>query len=487
MYRVSGVVLILLFAVCVSGTLVAQSDAPTAPPDKALVIVRVQADAIVSIDGQATSQKGAERRYLTPALEPGSAYVFEVVARWKENGQEQSARRTVDFKAGQVKIVDLTRPDPPAKKAEPARKKDPQKKNEPAEKKAEPEKKQEPPVKKAEPEKKTEPPTKNAAPEKKQEAEKKIEPMPPPTREVRTRSFLFTYAARIRDLPPGTVARIWIPMAVSNAHQQVTIVQKYLGSPEINRDAVYGNTIAYFEGKANTDWVIPFEVTYKVQRREVHAEPAHGVYIPLADGEPLQRFLRPDARVPIAGKPLELLQAHLQNAPLPSEPVVAARTMYDAVNKHLKYSPAGPGIGEGDAVAACASRLGNCTDFHSLFIAMARGCRMPAKFEIGFALPAKPGPVADGHCWAWFGAGGKGWVPVDISQANRHPEQADYCFGNLDENRISFSVGRDIDLVPRQNGPPLNFFIDPYVEVNGKAYPQAKIQRRHAFKELATK
>ena len=39
-------------------------------------------------------------------------------------------------------------------------------------------------------------------------------------------------------------------------------------------------------------------------------------------------------------------------------------------------------------------------------------------------------------------------------------------------------------MVPRQNGPAVSFFIDPYVEVNGKPYPQAKIQRRHSFKDV---
>ena len=159
--------------------------------------------------------------------------------------------------------------------------------------------------------------------------------------------------------------------------------------------------------------------------------------------------------------------------------------MYDAIAGQVAYKRSGPGVGQGDAVWTCEHRAGNCADLHSLFIAMARGSRLPAKFEIGFAIPAKPGPVTAYQSWAWFCPDSKGWVPVELAGANRRPEEADYYFGNLDENRISFSVGRDIELVPRQNGPPLNFFIDPYVEVGGKAYAPEKIHCRHSFSEGA--
>ena len=49
----------------------------------------------------------------------------------------------------------------------------------------------------------------------------------------------------------------------------------------------------------------------------------------------------------------------------------------------------------------------------------------------------------------------------------------------LTEDRVTFSTGRDIDLVPKQAGPPLNFFIYPYVEVDGE--PLAKDQMELSF------
>ena len=78
----------------------------------------------------------------------------------------------------------------------------------------------------------------------------------------------------------------------------------------------------------------------------------------------------------------------------------------------------------------------------------------------------------------------KGWVPVDISEANKHPDLKAYYFGNLTEDRIAFSTGRDLELVPKQDGEPLNFFVYPYVEVDGKPYPQDKVVRKFSFADV---
>ena len=41
--------------------------------------------------------------------------------------------------------------------------------------------------------------------------------------------------------------------------------------------------------------------------------------------------------------------------------------------------------------------------------------------------------------------------------------------GALDENRLLFSVGRDL-VLPGMTGEPLNFFVYPYVEVDGEPF-----------------
>jgi hypothetical protein len=42
---------------------------------------------------------------------------------------------------------------------------------------------------------------------------------------VKERSFLFTYAGAIKDLPAGKEISVWLPVAVSGPEQEVTIRQ----------------------------------------------------------------------------------------------------------------------------------------------------------------------------------------------------------------------------------------------------------------------
>jgi hypothetical protein len=138
----------------------------------------------------------------------------------------------------------------------------------------------------------------------------------------------------------------------------------------------------------------------------------------------------------------------------------------------MRYDKTGTGWGHGDVLYACDAKKGNCTDFHSLFIAMARSQRIPARFEIGFPLPPdkRSGEIAGYHCWSDFWVDGKGWIPVDISEAWKHPEKRDYFFGSHDVDRMQFSMGRDLRLTPAQEGKALNYFVYPYVEVDGKEF-----------------
>jgi len=112
---------------------------------------------------------------------------------------------------------------------------------------------------------------------------------------------------------------------------------------------------------------------------------------------------------------------------------------------------------------------------------------VPARFEIGFPLAPQRGHGSIGgyHCWAFFFSDEYGWVPVDISEADKHPELKDYYFGNLTEDRVTFSSGRDITLVPKQHAGPLNFFVYPYVEVDDKPLPPAQIRLKVTYTDDA--
>src|SRR6267142_1667369 len=98
----------------------------------------------------------------------------------------------------------------------------------------------------------------------------------------------------------------------------------------------------------------------------------------------MHRYLEPNNLVPLAGTIAEL--SHQQTAG-DTAPLQKARHIYDYVVATMRYDKTGEGWGRGDAVWACTSKHGNCTDFHSLFIGMMRSAGIPARFEIGFPLP----------------------------------------------------------------------------------------------------
>ena len=72
-------------------------------------------------------------------------------------------------------------------------------------------------------------------------------------------------------------------------------------------------------------------------------------------------------------------------------------------------------------------------------------------------------------------------MPVDASEAAKDPTRRGYFFGHHDEDRLEFSRGRHLTLAPAQQGPPLNFFVYPYAEVDGK--PHEAIDRKFTFRD----
>jgi transglutaminase-like putative cysteine protease len=291
-----------------------------------------------------------------------------------------------------------------------------------------------------------------------------------------SRHFTFHYAFTVKNLPSQQQVRIWIPAAHSDAFQEVRIVSAkgdlFLKKFDETKD---GNELYYAEISNSTRPELHFDVEYDVIRHErIALSPtAHVSAISLSSSE-RREDLQPDALVPVTGLPAELAAKATKGK---TAPLDEARAIYDYVFTTLRYDKTGTGWGHGDVLYACDAKKGNCTDFHSLFIAMARSQRIPARFEIGFPLPPDKheAEIAGYHCWSDFWIDGKGWIPVDISEAWKHPDKRDYFFGSHDVNRVQFTMGRDLHLNPPQAGKPLNYFVYPYVEVDGKEYPNVSL------------
>ncbi len=313
------------------------------------------------------------------------------------------------------------------------------------------------------------------------QATSKAEKFSPPSR-----TFRFTYSFTVKDIPSGAKrVRVWVPVPQTDRHQTVRVVSvKAPAKTRMTQEPEYGNRMMYAEIQNPAAGKAEFTLEYKITRREY----SRGDYAQLKriDQKPtvvlasMSRLVEPDTLIPTDGKMKALAD---QVTGSQSGAVAKAKAAYDYLFTTMRYDKTGTGWGRGDAVWACDSKHGNCTDFHSPFIGMLRTDGIPARFDIGFPLPENKdkGDIAGYHCWAEFHAPKTGWVPVDISEAWKAKQKEDYFFGSVDANRVQFSTGRDIALSPRQDGPALNYFVYPYVEVDGKPYD--KLDKQFSFEE----
>ena len=302
-----------------------------------------------------------------------------------------------------------------------------------------------------------------------------------------SRTFRFTYTFTVKDIPSGAKqVRVWIPVPQTDQHQTVRVLAvKAPVKTRMTREPEYGNRMMYAEIQNSVPAKAEFTLEYKITRREY----SRGDYAQLkrTDRKPsvvsasMSRLLAPDSLIPTDGK---IKQLALEVTGTQIGAVAKAKAAYDYLFTNMRYDKTGSGWGRGDAVWACDTKRGNCTDFHSPFIGMLRADGIPARFDIGFPLPENKdkGDIAGYHCWAEFYAPKTDWIPVDISEAWKAKEKGDYFFGSVDANRVQLSTGRDLALSPKQDGPALNYFVYPYIEVDGKMYE--KLDKRFSFEEV---
>jgi hypothetical protein len=307
------------------------------------------------------------------------------------------------------------------------------------------------------------------------------------------RNFEFNYIVNVKNIPAGSrELSMWIPFPKSDEDQIIRNVR--IDSPvpvDVTYDVEWGNRMMYLVIKNPDPNGFTFTAKYDVTRYErritgfdydwkAELDIGEGVwdrylfpYKKAIINDAVKRF----ATTATKGKTTELQKA---------------KGVYDFIIGHMEYNKKIPGYGQGDVARACISisgegtGYGNCTDFHSLFGSMMRTQGIPVKFTMGY--PLKPGknqePKAGGyHCWAKFFIPGYGWIPVDISEAWKDKSRLAYYWGSIDENRLTFSEGRDILLNPHQRGDRLNYFgPDPYIEIDGKPFKSFK--RLMGYKNL---
>lgn len=280
-------------------------------------------------------------------------------------------------------------------------------------------------------------------------------------------SFEFYYSVQVPSLTGP--AKMWIPIAESDNFQEVEILSIDIPGKHRNLDdKVYDNTIMYLElGPEDSGKSV--EINYSVDRKE------KGPYEAAAPNPDV--FLASNILMPKGGRFEEIAKEAL-GPKIRDSHLIQARALYDYIIDNMRYMKFGD-FGRGDSNYACDSKTGNCSEFHSFFISLARSVDIPARFAIGASIPSdrNEGGIDGYHCWAEFYADGK-WWPVDISEANKYSALATYYFGRHPANRIELSRGRDLNVSPSPASGPINFLAYPYLEIDGQ---EVKAQSTFSF------
>ena len=279
--------------------------------------------------------------------------------------------------------------------------------------------------------------------------------------------FEFLYQATLPDLTEE--ARMWIPLPTTDVFQTVEV--KSISAPgrqKILQDREHGNRVLFLT-LSPQDSGKTIAIRFDVQRVEKAIYSA-------TEPDP-EQFLDAERLVPANDEFHTIASEVVADK---KGDLVRARALYDHVLDRMRYMKFGTGWGKGDAVYACDSRTGNCTDYHAYFIALSRAAGVPARFAIGAAIPSErdEGGIDGYHCWAEFYSDGK-WWPVDISEGDKYSSLATYYFGHHPANRFELSRGRDLVVEPGPVSGPINFLAYPVLEIAGKP---AKVKVHFSFK-----
>lgn len=290
--------------------------------------------------------------------------------------------------------------------------------------------------------------------------------------------------------------RVWIPYPVSSGSQDISDVEI---NGNFSQSGIYGeketgNLALYAEWKKPTKGrIITLKFNAAARELDKRNMPAEESGIPVE----IREYLKSTTFIPTDGKVREIALGITNDKQKISE---KARSVYQWVVENTVRDPDVKGCGTGEVDKMLFKRGGKCADISSVFVSIARAAGVPAREVFGLRLGKKDDEDMTGghHCWAEFYVPGYGWVPADPADVRKimlvdkldlkgAQGKIDYYFGAVDPYRIVLAKGgRGYYLNPRQNDGPLNYFMYPYAEINGKSVDwlagQADLKYKIMFK-----
>lgn len=298
------------------------------------------------------------------------------------------------------------------------------------------------------------------------------------TATLKERRAEVSYSVNLNAPADAKVVRLWLPYPMSDENQEITdvVVSGNQTTSGVYKEGAFGNASLYAEWK-DTRGPRTLTYTFKILRKERVTKDFAKAELPFSNGE-YRKELAPTRLANLQGPEKELAGQITSGKNTNQEKAFA---IYDWIVENMFRDPNTKGCGLGVVDTLIRTLGGKCGDIHSVYVALARSAGLPAREVFGIRIPSgKEGDMTKAqHCWVEWYSPGYGWVvvdPADVRKAILEKkitlEQAkplrEYYFGAVDESRIAIGTGRDLVLNPPQAGEPLNYFMYPYAEADGK-------------------
>lgn len=123
-----------------------------------------------------------------------------------------------------------------------------------------------------------------------------------------------------------------------------------------------------------------------------------------------RRYTQPEKLIECGSQ--EIVSAARNIVGAEENPYLKVQKIYAFVIKHLLYELQEE---EQGALWAFKNRVGDCSEYSYLFVALCRATGIPARVQAGFVFHHIGEFLKDGHMWAEYYLENYGWIPVDLT------------------------------------------------------------------------
>lgn len=218
-------------------------------------------------------------------------------------------------------------------------------------------------------------------------------------------------------------------------------------SPQPSRegaDPVFGNGIYYWNLNIlpRAGESIPIKIQFTYTAYEIAAQVDPNAIQPYDKESPLYKlYTRPETFIESADPQIVAVADRVAGGE--ENPYLLARKFYEHIVITAHYRLVGKGLL--GAKALLVNGEGECGDYASLFIALARAKGIPARSVVGYwAITG----IEQTHVWAEFYIEGVGWIPVDPMIGQQSSSNREYYFGHMDNQRVILHKGFNVPMDP---------------------------------------